>query len=770
MKREIYLLLLLVLLFVGCNREGEFVPEANGDATGEVMSTRAAMTGGSDPYKLSVMQQALNRAAASNPEIPSVTLQPTDYYVRFLPQDTLQMDILEGLKIELFNHPLDQMEDYEEVEQTEATPIYNWLYSVVPADFVFPEGIQHEVLYGVFIQRDKRISPSQEHQLPMNIYDSVLNEALGMTGNAPMTRSTMAYWSPSARLQYVVGPDDKGIAQDTLPLIGAKVRVYYYSFLSHGITNEQGETGPICTTNVSVRYEIVWEDPMWKTYIGASNLVRTLDMGDKYTAQIDTVFTQGSWGCTMSGVHTGLYSYFHKNYPLTQELQRPGKRIRIALMDQSGRSSFVPIRAHAMYFYCRSDDRLLRSDEVMNNIFHELGHASHNKLEPWKYDFRALGKDGESWATGIEYAYMRSFFPSYIDPADRVDSWKYTRLVESLLANGFSLGQIQHTFHESADWDSWLTEVMREVDRSNLTNEEKEERKWIVQRIFESPNNLMFDLTDVIEGKSNTHKNQVLFLQLIAPAIGNLSVEKWEVVEGEGAVILDSNTKSGIFSFSESGKKIIRATVNLYGGHKKIYEKRVDVDDRDIIVLPENPAINYDLTFRILSDVFADTNAKVQGEWSAGPDANKIANGDAQKRSAVFNFSKSGEKTIKVSVNYPDIAKTVIYERKITVQELTPQNSFAIIDRPEEFFYDISYIAEYMNNDKIDEIKAIGLNHNVVLFYFLLDTYNYIQSTKTLIFSLPKKNTWIDYTLMIYYTVEGSSEIKLAELVVSNTR
>lgn len=37
MKREIYLLLLLVLLFVGCNREGEFVPEANGDATGEVM-------------------------------------------------------------------------------------------------------------------------------------------------------------------------------------------------------------------------------------------------------------------------------------------------------------------------------------------------------------------------------------------------------------------------------------------------------------------------------------------------------------------------------------------------------------------------------------------------------------------------------------------------------------------------------------------------------------------------------------------------------------
>ena len=138
----------------------------------------------------------------------------------------------------------------------------------------------------------------------------------------------------------------------------------------------------------------------------------------------------------------------------------------------------------------------------MNTMFHELGHISHHKLEPLKFIVRALRKDGESWATGVEYAYMKSFFPEYTDPNNRGEKNKYTRVVECLLKNGFSMGDIQHGFHESGGWDSWQVEMRRIVTgRTDMTDDEKERLCEIVNIIFSHPNDAALDLRDIVEAE-----------------------------------------------------------------------------------------------------------------------------------------------------------------------------------------------------------------------------------------------------------------------------
>lgn len=157
MKRHIGLLLLAALSVVSCNKEGEIFYREGEQKTEEATVTRA-LQNASDPFAIDAMQQALDLVAADDPSVPRITLQPTGYYVKFNPQDSVQMATLDGLGIELFSHPLDNgiYPETEPEEVTEDTPIvYEPLYAVVPAGFVFPEEVDYELIHGVFIQNKR---------------------------------------------------------------------------------------------------------------------------------------------------------------------------------------------------------------------------------------------------------------------------------------------------------------------------------------------------------------------------------------------------------------------------------------------------------------------------------------------------------------------------------------------------------------------------------------------------------------------------------------
>lgn len=99
-----------------------------------------------NPFARSVMTQAYNNIY--EPDVAQVPV--THLYVRFLPTDAQQYRQLGDISgLELFDFPLDQViVEQGDYYHDPAIPEdqFTWQYAVVKPDFVFPAGIQHEML------------------------------------------------------------------------------------------------------------------------------------------------------------------------------------------------------------------------------------------------------------------------------------------------------------------------------------------------------------------------------------------------------------------------------------------------------------------------------------------------------------------------------------------------------------------------------------------------------------------------------------------------
>lgn len=647
---------------------------------------------------------------------------------------------------------------------------------------MFPEEVDYELIHGVFIQ-NKRGPASDEGQLPAGVYASVLDASLRLTGNVSSARSTVQPFQPSARLRFeITDKSGYGINNDTLPLVGAKVLAFYYTDVSWGVTDDNGETGPICTTNTPVRYEVHWGDDRWNVYIANKNKKRISILDGTHTGPVDVVFADGTWEGVMSGMHTALYSYFYRDYPLTRYLIKGDYTLDIATMTKGGRSSAAPVRPlREIYFYgkYKGASRYHTPEKAMNTMFHELGHISHHKLEPLKFIVRALRKDGESWATGVEYAYMKSFFPEYTDPNNRGEKNKYTRVVECLLKNGFSMGDIQHGFHESGGWDSWQVEMRRIVTgRTDMTDDEKERLCEIVNIIFSHPNDAALDLRDIVEAEyESVGLNQLVRLRLNedARALSSgpnpfISIEGWEIADSDGVSVPHQYTDNSLFVyFTRPGRKKIRLTANVFGG-ERVYEKELNVGSQDIVERPADPIVGREEVFK-LRQTLTDAGVEVK-KWASGDNKTELLSFPSNVPNGRFRFTEKGERTVKVTVYYPTLRGTVEYEIKTLVRDPESDEIFYILNPPELFAYDTTYRAMYgVVGEKITGIERIECDHCHYLFYLYFDdSWSFDRNSGVLSFSIPKHGTYLDYCLTIFYTVESSDDVREARLFVSNYR
>jgi len=81
-------------------------------------------------------------------------LPPTHLYVRCLPRTMEEAALLESLPLDWFDMPLDyeiaQMGTYYQ-DPAVNNPLYTWLYTVIPANYTLPTGIQQETLARLLI-------------------------------------------------------------------------------------------------------------------------------------------------------------------------------------------------------------------------------------------------------------------------------------------------------------------------------------------------------------------------------------------------------------------------------------------------------------------------------------------------------------------------------------------------------------------------------------------------------------------------------------------
>ena len=98
MKRFIAFLSIALASF-GCTKEGRFVWEGNNPEEAEIAHDMIVLGERlPDPYSLEYMTKALQ---AVSPHGGRTTLDPTDFYVRFLPKDDAQMQTLIDKGLEL---------------------------------------------------------------------------------------------------------------------------------------------------------------------------------------------------------------------------------------------------------------------------------------------------------------------------------------------------------------------------------------------------------------------------------------------------------------------------------------------------------------------------------------------------------------------------------------------------------------------------------------------------------------------------------------------
>ena len=92
-----------------------------------------------NPYSLDNMQEVYDIFSEED-----IELEPTNLYVRFLPQDSSQLERLTyNYNLELFDYPLnielEEDDDYIDVDLHNND--FEWLYTTVPVGFAFPNDI-----------------------------------------------------------------------------------------------------------------------------------------------------------------------------------------------------------------------------------------------------------------------------------------------------------------------------------------------------------------------------------------------------------------------------------------------------------------------------------------------------------------------------------------------------------------------------------------------------------------------------------------------------
>lgn len=164
MKRNLSKFLLLgvvVLFFASCVEEDEFYEQdsiVNVKTTVVESGTTVLGRKLPNPYSVTNMTNALNNLRTEYGMELNIEIEPTDYYVRFLPQNLLQYDKLStDTNLLLFDHPL----DYEIITLGDSyhDPLipdtcYTWLYATVPVDYEFNNDITYEILDTCYIPND----------------------------------------------------------------------------------------------------------------------------------------------------------------------------------------------------------------------------------------------------------------------------------------------------------------------------------------------------------------------------------------------------------------------------------------------------------------------------------------------------------------------------------------------------------------------------------------------------------------------------------------
>lgn len=440
-----------------------------------------------NPYSLENVKSAY---ASLYPTKSPGDIISTDYYVRFLPSDDLQLSMLKDLGINMLDHPV----DYEIVRDGDyyhdpsvGEGNITWQYAVVPLDFEFPD-IRYEILDQCFIADH---IPSTKAYAGDVDWASVEAESFRLTGNAAMLGDNDTKGgkdaggvNPKGRIT-IVDPDANG--GQPVGVSGVKVMCNLFVKFSSAYTDRDGYyTLPQKFTS-NLRYRLVFKNSKGFS-IGFNSILfpasmSTLGMNPPSGVNICIDRNSERKLYLRSVVNNSAYDFLESCSDGSMGLTvQPPSDINMWLFDITDRSSTLMLHHGTVVDYLGLDELysavativavflpditigtkgVERYSELYSTVVHELAHSCHFRMagkEYWnKYmmyiincamrgqsvygdgslDNAGYCEIGESWAY---YVSSRMFKERYggANPAFGIGQWFHPQIFTYLEDRGLS--------------------------------------------------------------------------------------------------------------------------------------------------------------------------------------------------------------------------------------------------------------------------------------------------------------------------------------------
>lgn len=357
----------------------------------------------------------------------------THLYVRFLPENEQEFDLLESSGLDLVDYPVDYEilvdGDYyhdPSIPEGEIT----WQYAVVPHDYEFPD-VRYEILDECNITEYDQPSRASDGI----DWEAVEREAFRLSGNEgllqPETKGSRA--NPSGRITIV---DDSANGGKPFGVAGVRIRCNSFVKFSNTYTDRDGYYTIPKKFSAKLKYKLVFKNE--KGFAIGFNLIlqpaSASSLGKGPSTGLNATITKDSDRTLFlrSVVNNAAYDYISRCSEDDMDLTPPPGDLRIWLMSKLDASSavmlhhkvgvshslvkdFLGVFASLISFFAPDVSigtaEMDSYSDAYRAVCHELAHCSH---------FAQVGKD--YWNRYVEYilrSYVNTGGMTYGDGTDQ---------------------------------------------------------------------------------------------------------------------------------------------------------------------------------------------------------------------------------------------------------------------------------------------------------------------------------------------------------------
>ena len=423
----------LIAVLTACSKDGTGTANHAEDLRqpGETVSHGMIVLGDrlENPYTTENVRDAYT---ALYPTKSRDEIETSHLYVRFLPENEEEFDLLTESGLDLVDYPLDYEilvdGDYYHDPSVGEDNI-TWQYAVVPADYEFPD-VKHEIIDECFITETEPVVSRSGDGID---WEAVEREAYRLSGNGdmlvPESLTRAGKVCPSGRITIV---DEAASGGKPFGVAGVRVRCNTFVKFANAYTDRDGYYSISKKFSANLKYRLVFKNE--KGFAICFNLIlvpaSTSALGKGPASGLSVTITRDSDRTLFlrSVVNNAAYDYISRCSADDMNLTLPPGDLRIWLLSKLEASSAIMVHhkvavSHSLvkdflgFFatlisYFAPDVTIGTANmysyaDVYRTVCHELAHCSH---------FSQVGKD--YWNRYVEYilrAYLKSGGSAYGD-------------------------------------------------------------------------------------------------------------------------------------------------------------------------------------------------------------------------------------------------------------------------------------------------------------------------------------------------------------------